>query len=133
MSPTIVLRNGHFDFAVGSPGGSTIITTVLQILVNHIDFGMPLSKAIWAPRVSQRNAATSDAEQEFYDSPLAQRLTDRYGESLKLYTGPLAPLNTYIGDATGVQALGRGRYQASAEKVREGGGSALVVRPAGRG
>ena len=42
MTPTIVLKNGKFDFAVGSPGGSTIITTVLQILVNHIDFGMTL-------------------------------------------------------------------------------------------
>ncbi|MDT4913262.1 MAG: gamma-glutamyltranspeptidase / glutathione hydrolase, partial [Pseudonocardiales bacterium] len=42
MSPTIVLNNGRFDFAVGSPGGATIITTVLQILINHIDFGMSL-------------------------------------------------------------------------------------------
>jgi gamma-glutamyltranspeptidase / glutathione hydrolase len=131
MSPTIVLHHGRFDFAVGSPGGSTIITTVLQILVNHIDFGMSLPEAIWAPRVSQRNAATSDAEQQFYDSALAAQLTSAYGEAFKLYTGPLDPLNTYIGDATGLEALGHGQYLAAAEQVREGGGSALVVRPSG--
>jgi gamma-glutamyltranspeptidase/glutathione hydrolase len=131
MSPTIVLKNGAFDFAVGSPGGSTIITTVLQILLNHIDFGMPLTDAIWAPRVSQRNSATSQAEQEFYDSDLAKQLHDQYGESFSLVTGAQAPLLTYIGDATGVQSLGGDRYQAVAEKVREGGGSALVVQPTG--
>ena len=131
MSPTIVLKNGNFDFAVGSPGGSTIITTVLQILLNHIDFGMPLTDAIWAPRVSQRNTSTSQAEQEFYDSDLAKQLHDQYGESFSLVTGAEAPLLTYIGDATGVQSLGNGRYQAVAEKVREGGGSALVVQPGG--
>ena len=46
-------------FAVGSPGGATIITTVLQILLNRIDFGMSLPDAIAAPRASQRNAATT--------------------------------------------------------------------------
>jgi gamma-glutamyltranspeptidase/glutathione hydrolase len=131
MSPTIVLKNGKFDFAVGSPGGATIITTVLQILVNHIDLGMPLSKAIWAPRTSQRNATTSDAEKAFYDSATAKTLTSQYGESFNLVTGAVVPLDAYIGNATGIQALGNGGYQAVAEKVREGGGSALVVRPSG--
>ncbi|HEY8301866.1 MAG TPA: gamma-glutamyltransferase [Jatrophihabitans sp.] len=129
MSPTIVLKNGAFDFAVGSPGGSTIITTVLQILLNHIDFRMSLPDALWAPRVSQRNASQSQAEQAFYDSALAKRLTDRYGEGFSLVTGAQQPLLSYIGDATGVQSLGGGRLQAVAEKVREGGGSALVVNP----
>ncbi len=109
MSPTIVLKNGKFDFAVGSPGGSTIITTVLQILLNHIDFGMSLPDAIWAPRVSQRNAATSEAEQAFYDSALAKTLHDKYGEIVQRWSPAHAkPLLTYIGDATGVQSLGKG-------------------------
>ena len=130
MSPTIVLKNGRFDFAVGSPGGATIITTVLQILVNHVDLGMSLPAAIAAPRASQRNAMTTDAEPAFASSPLAATLTDRYGEKFKTVTGPVLPLNSWIGNATGIQALGHGRYQAAAEPVRSGGGSALVVRPA---
>jgi gamma-glutamyltranspeptidase/glutathione hydrolase len=129
MSPTIVLKHGRFDFAVGSPGGATIITTVLQILVNHIDLGMSLPAAIAAPRASQRNAATTDAEPAFASSPLASELTSRYGEQFKTVTGPVLPLNSWIGNATGIQALGPGRYQAAAEPVRSGGGSALVVRP----
>src|SRR4051794_2278178 len=130
MSPTIVLRNGHFDFAVGSPGGATIITTVLQILVNHVDFGLSLPAAIAAPRASQRNSATTDAEPAFAASPEAAGLTSRFGEQFKTVTGPVLPLNSWIGNATGVQYLGSGRYEAAAEPVRNGGGSALVVAPA---
>jgi gamma-glutamyltranspeptidase / glutathione hydrolase len=129
MSPTIVLKNGAFDFAVGSPGGATIITTVLQILVNHIDFGMSLPDAIAAPRVSQTNSATSSAEPAFYDSATAQQLTKRFGEKFTELTGDVLPLDAQIGDATGLTALGDGRYQAAAEPVRSGGGSALVVHP----
>ncbi len=54
MSPTVVLRHGKPVLALGSPGGSTIITTVLQTLTNHLDRGMPLVDAIAAPRASQR-------------------------------------------------------------------------------
>ena len=59
MSPTIVLRDGKPFLALGSPGGSTIITTVFQILVNRIDLGMTLPEAIAAPRATQRNTAAS--------------------------------------------------------------------------
>jgi gamma-glutamyltranspeptidase / glutathione hydrolase len=62
MSPTIVLDDWRPRLAVGSPGGSTIITVVLQILLNHLDFGMSLPDAIAAPRASQRNTLTVLAE-----------------------------------------------------------------------
>jgi len=48
MSPTIVTNGGKPFFALGSPGGSTIITTVLQILINRLDLGMSLPAAIAA-------------------------------------------------------------------------------------
>jgi gamma-glutamyltranspeptidase/glutathione hydrolase len=51
MTPTIVLQDGKLFFAVGSPGGPTIINTVLQVLVNVIDFKMNLQQAIDYPRV----------------------------------------------------------------------------------
>lgn len=50
MTPTIVLKDGKVWFAVGSPGGPTIINTVLQVVVNVIDFGMNIQQAIDAPR-----------------------------------------------------------------------------------
>jgi gamma-glutamyltranspeptidase/glutathione hydrolase len=46
-----VLKDGKFYFAVGSPGGPTIINTVLQVISNVIDFKMNLKQAIDAPRV----------------------------------------------------------------------------------
>ncbi|GAA5188316.1 gamma-glutamyltransferase [Rugosimonospora acidiphila] len=121
MSPTILLDHGRPYLAVGSPGGATIITTVLQILVNRLDFGMSLPDAIAAPRASQRDAATTDVEQSFLASPQA---------------GPLAAMGyqwgapAEIGAATGIEFLPGNRLVASAEPVRRGTGSAGVVRPA---
>ena len=60
MSPTIVLKKGKPVLALGSPGGSTIITTVLQLLVNRLDLGMTLPQAMAAPRASQRNTRHGD-------------------------------------------------------------------------
>src|SRR5262249_1876649 len=57
LAPTIVLRDGRPWLALGSPGGATIITTVLQILLNRLDLGMSLAEAVAAPRASQRNTA----------------------------------------------------------------------------
>jgi gamma-glutamyltranspeptidase/glutathione hydrolase len=50
MTPTIVLKDGKVYFAVGSPGGPTIINTVLQVIVNIIDYEMDIQEAINAPR-----------------------------------------------------------------------------------
>ncbi|MFH8568640.1 gamma-glutamyltransferase [Streptomyces sp. NPDC017993] len=119
ISPTIVLRDGRPVVALGSPGGATIITTVLQTLLNHLDRGMPLVDAIAAPRASQRNAATTELEPGLWNSKLRGQL-EALGHAFKQ--------NPEIGAATGVQRLPDGRWLAAAEKVRRGGGSAMVVR-----
>ena len=129
MGPVIALRDGKPVFSVGAAGGSTIITTILQIIMNHVDFGMSLPAALAAPRVSQTNSATSLAEPAFYDSALRKQLTSQFGEKFTVATGPILPLDHYPGDATALQILGRGRSEAIAEPVRLGGGSALVVNP----
>ena len=129
MGPVIALANGKPAFSVGAAGGSTIITTILQIIVNHVDFGMSLPAALAAPRVSQTNSATSLAEPDFYNSPLAQQLTSQFGEKFTLATGPILPLDNYPGDATALEILGPDHYEAIAEPVRLGGGSALTVHP----
>jgi gamma-glutamyltranspeptidase/glutathione hydrolase len=51
MSPTIVLKNGQPVLVTGSPGGSRIITAVLQIVVNVIDLKMPIAEAVAAARI----------------------------------------------------------------------------------
>lgn len=124
IAPTIVLRNRRPWLALGSPGGSTIPTTVLQILLNRIDLGMPLPAALAAPRATQRNTPQTFAEQAFID---------KYGVALKamghdvqIYPGP--PVGE-IGAATGIEFLPGGKVQAVAEPTRRHGGSALVVYP----
>jgi gamma-glutamyltranspeptidase / glutathione hydrolase len=127
MSPTLVLhRNGRPLLAVGSPGGSTIITTVLQILVNRLDLGMTLPQAIAAPRATQRNTEDDLAEPAFLR---------RYGHALKrlghhvdkyqdIFTG-----TTEIGAATGIEFGPGGLLTVAAEPRRRGGGAATVVTP----
>ena len=50
MSPTILLKNGEVEMVLGTPGGSTIFTTVFQVIVNILDFGMTPIDAIGATR-----------------------------------------------------------------------------------
>jgi gamma-glutamyltranspeptidase/glutathione hydrolase len=135
ISPTLVFEHGQPAVALGSPGGATIITTVLQILVNEIDFGQDLPDALAAPRASNRNAAPPDgapagtierteAEQAFITQDgglLAER-----GHYFTLAT-PNPPAE--IGAATGIRFLGGGVQQSVAEPTRRGGGSAMVVKP----
>jgi len=54
MAPTIVLKDGKPFLITGSPGGSRIITAVLQVIVNAIDFHMPVGQAVSEPRVHQQ-------------------------------------------------------------------------------
>jgi gamma-glutamyltranspeptidase/glutathione hydrolase len=51
MAPTIILKDGKLLMVTGSPGGSRIITTVLQVTTNVIDFGMNIAEAVAAPRI----------------------------------------------------------------------------------
>ncbi len=50
MSPTLLTRDGHLFLLLGSPGGARIITALLQVIVNVIDYGMDLQSAVDAPR-----------------------------------------------------------------------------------
>jgi gamma-glutamyltranspeptidase/glutathione hydrolase len=54
MTPTVVLKDGRPFLVTGSPGGSRIITTVLQIIVNVIDRGMDIAAAVAAPRLHEQ-------------------------------------------------------------------------------
>ncbi|HLT85087.1 MAG TPA: gamma-glutamyltransferase, partial [Phototrophicaceae bacterium] len=120
MAPTIVLDDGAPVAAFGSPGGSTIITTVLQVAINHLDLGMSLPEAIAAPRLSSRNGAASEAEAAIAGTAL--------GEALRARGHTVTEVGT-LGNVTGIAFLPDGRLQAAAEPERSGGGSAMVVRP----
>ena len=118
MAPTIVLDDGEPLLALGTPGGSTIITTVLQTLVNRVDRNDDLAEAIAAPRATQRNTSAVRAEPAFLEA---------YGEELTA-RGHEFSETSEIGAATGIEYLPGGLLLAAAEPERRGGGSAGVVR-----
>ena len=110
--------------AVGSPGGSTIITTVLGILVNRLDLGMTLAQAIAAPRAAPPNTTPVKAEQGYLDL---------YGAALTALGHTLTPVGApgtsaaEIGAATAIEFGPGGLLTAAAEPTRRGGGAATVV------
>ena len=130
MSPTIVLEDGKPFLALGSPGGSTIITTVTQLLFNRIDREMTLPEAIQEPRAAQRNTAAVTAEPEFITA--YGSLLTPYGHTLQK-SGDAFTSAAQIGAATAVEFGPDGLLTAVAEPTRRGGGSARVVAssPAG--
>ncbi|WP_432498212.1 gamma-glutamyltransferase family protein [Kineococcus gypseus] len=125
MSPTIVLRDGRPLLAVGSPGGATIIGTTLGILADRLDRGVPLARAVAAPRVSEQNrsaaAGGAAAEPAYVDSPR--------GRALAALGHVFTPVPE-IGAAVALEVLPDGSALAVAEPARRGGGAAGVVRPA---
>jgi gamma-glutamyltranspeptidase/glutathione hydrolase len=120
MAPTIALKNGKPAFTIGSPGGSTIITTVLQTMVNYVDLGMPMDQAVNAPRLSERNRATTSVEPGFPDSAQAQAL-QKFGHKWDSAPEEIGAANALVFNPDGtVTAVSEGR--------RHGVGTALVQR-----
>ncbi len=118
MAPTIVFSPEGEVIAFGSPGGSTIITTVLGIAVNLVDFRMSLADAIAAPRLSQRNQGITLVDQNFTSTELGKML---------LSSGHQLDSTEEIGAATGIVMTLDGTMVAVAEPTRRGGGSARTV------
>jgi gamma-glutamyltranspeptidase/glutathione hydrolase len=120
MSPTLAFKDGKPAFSIGSPGGSTIITTVLQTIVNHVDLGMSMDQAVDAPRLSERNNAVTDIEPGFGGSDAAKAL-EKYGQRW-------SPAPQEIGAANALLFNADGTVTAVSEGKRHGVGSALVQK-----
>lgn len=120
MAPTIVFRDGKPAFTIGSPGGSTIITTVLQTIVNHVDFGMAMNEAIDAPRLSERNGAATSVEPGFAGSAQAQALA-AFGHKWEEPAEEIGAANAIVFNPDGT-------VTAVSEGKRHGVGTALVQR-----
>ena len=82
MTPTIVVRDGEPYLVVGSPGGSTIITTVMQIILNAIVHDMNISEAVSAPRVHHQWQPNQILPEVFAINPDTARILERRGHTL---------------------------------------------------
>ncbi|MCF7826601.1 MAG: gamma-glutamyltransferase [Candidatus Marinimicrobia bacterium] len=87
MTPTIVSRDGKVVLVLGAPGGSTIITTILQVINNMIDFGMPVHDAVnvprfhhqWQPDVIYYGPGAISPDTAVLLKSMGYELTPRYG------------------------------------------------------
>ena len=110
MTPTIVLRDGRFWFAAGSPGGPTIINTVLQLILNIVDFKMNIQEAIDQPRIHHQWLPDEIVMERGFSPDTVERLEER-GHRIRR-VGP-------IGEAAGV--LAEDGWLAGAADGRSGG------------
>ncbi len=107
MSPTLVFKDGKLMMATGSPGGSRIITTVLQIIVNVIDHGLNVADAENAPRAHDQ-LFPDELRIERGMSPDAIRLLEAMGHKVSLGEA-MGSANTIVraphGELTGASDL----------------------------
>jgi gamma-glutamyltranspeptidase/glutathione hydrolase len=87
MTPTIVLQDGKPLLVVGSPGGPTIINTVLQVIVNVIDFGMDVQQAVDAPRVHHQWLPDEVNWEALGLSPDTRALLEKRGHAFRAIPG----------------------------------------------
>ena len=77
MTPTIVTRDGRLYMVLGSPGGPTIINTVLEVLVNVIDFGMSIQEAVDWPRIHHQWKPDRLSMEDGFSPDTIRLLTER--------------------------------------------------------
>lgn len=102
-----------------------MITTIVQIIINHLDFGMTLPEAIAEPRLSQRNLSDAKAEYEATYTDEYETLLDELNAMGHTFKPDEAVQG--ISAATGLQFYENGRVLAAAEPTRRGGGSAIAL------
>lgn len=82
MTPTLVFKKSKPVLIVGSPGGPTIIATVLNVIINVIDFGMTLEEALKAPRILNRDGPIEVETELFANAALKEKLRQKGNEIL---------------------------------------------------
>ena len=106
LVPTIIAKDGRPMYVIGTPGGDLIISTITQVIVNLIDFEMPLHEAIYAPRMfsifTQRELEIEGGRGE-----KSYRLLGTLGHDVKRYEG----IRAYFG---AVQSI---MFDARAKKL----------------
>jgi gamma-glutamyltranspeptidase/glutathione hydrolase len=126
MCPSIALLPNRGTFAWGSPGGSTILTTNLQVLLGLVLHAQPLVAAVAAPRFHQQNLPdVLEIEHDRFDPAWIAAL-EAMGHEVRV--SERDPVPGQLGRVHAVAALPGGRSEAVADPRR--GGAGLVARPA---
>ncbi len=112
MSPTIVTENGKLRLAMGAPGGSTIITTVLQIMLNNLVYKMNVAESVAAGRIHQQWAPDKLSVDPWGFDPATLSDLRQRGHNIEQ--------REYWGNANAIEQLPDGTLQGAADPRREG-------------
>jgi gamma-glutamyltranspeptidase/glutathione hydrolase len=110
MTPTIVTRGGKLELVLGTPGGPTIINSVLEVLVNVVDFGMNVQDAVDFPRIHHQWLPDQLVMERGF-SPDTIALLKARGHTVKIVGG--------IGEVAAIQARD-GWLEGAADPRTEG-------------
>ncbi|MEF9386998.1 gamma-glutamyltransferase [Ralstonia solanacearum species complex bacterium KE056] len=122
MSPTIVTRDGKPVMVVGTPGGSRIITAVLQTMLNAIDYGMNVQEAVDMPRFHQQWLPDLTNVENYTLSPDTRQILEGMGHKF----GPPQPANHLAAIIVGAPSLegkpvGKNRFYGANDPRRNTG------------
>ena len=122
MSPTIVTKDGKTVMVVGTPGGSRIITAVLQTMINAIDYGMDAQEAVDMPRIHQQWLPDLTSVENYALSPDTRKILEGMGHKF----GPPQPANHLAVIIVGAPSLdgkqiGNNRYYGANDPRRNTG------------
>ncbi len=83
MTPAILSKDGKLFMVTGSPGGRTIINTVVQTIVNVVDYGMNAQEAVDAPRLHHQWLPDRTSYERFGLSPDTVKILEGMGHALR--------------------------------------------------
>jgi len=111
MSPTIITKEGKPVLIVGTPGGTRIITTVLQTILNVVDFQMNIQEAVDAPRIHHQWLPDATKTEPYALSPDTRKILESMGYRLE-NSEPANHVEAIIVGAPslGGEAVGRNRF-----------------------
>lgn len=115
MTPTIVIRNDSLVMIIGTPGGSTITTTVAQIISDVVDFDLDMKSAVEAPRIHHQWMPDEIVSEPLGISPETRKVLTRMGHKVRYRDDLIGAANCIFVDP------GTGWYHAAADTRREAG------------
>jgi gamma-glutamyltranspeptidase/glutathione hydrolase len=128
MTPTIVARSGKPFLVTGSPGGPTIINTVLLVITNVIDFDMNVTRAVDAPRFHHQWQPDTIRQEPYFTSPdtLAQlRAMGHHFQLSRLYANSPEAEGRSMGDAESIMVDPKTGLRLGANDLRSADSAAI--------
>jgi gamma-glutamyltranspeptidase/glutathione hydrolase len=125
MTPTIITMDGKPLLILGTPGGSRIITTVLQIILNVVDFQMNIQEAVDVPRIHNQWLPDASIIERYALSPDTRRLLESMGHRFQ-NSEPTNHVTAILVGAPKLEGkpIGRNKFYG-ANDLRGGTGKAL--------